>query len=161
MRKVIALSLMLCFVLSFPVQAKNIWDMADSPKYGEKAGGMFVRGVINAASCFVDMPVGAVKGAQKENNQFMGAIGGFATGAMCTILRAASGVIDVATFWVPGFNGLPVCRSYGDCLACAGKKQETASTTYVAPQGTQAVVYQEQAPASQPASKGRMKYIKK
>lgn len=32
-------------------------------------------------------------------------------------LRALSGGVDLATFWVPGFNGFPVSDSYDNCLA--------------------------------------------
>jgi hypothetical protein len=39
-----------------------------------------------------------------------------AGGLGCTALRASSGIVDVALFWVPGFNGFPVARSYDNCL---------------------------------------------
>jgi hypothetical protein len=42
---------------------------------------------------------------------------GVAKGAGCGVLRLGSGIVDVATFWVPGFNGLPVSDSYDNCLA--------------------------------------------
>ena len=157
MKKVVALSMVFCFVFAFSAQAKNVWDMADSEQYGEKAGGMLGRGLLNAATCFVDMPVGAVNGAKKTKPEFVGGVGGFATGAVCTIFRAASGVLDVATFWVPSFHGIPICRTYGDCFTCSA---EAAAPAYQ-PAQPQTVVYQE--PASQPApvKKNRMKYIKK
>jgi hypothetical protein len=62
-----------------------------------------------------------------------------AGGLGCTALRASSGIVDVALFWVPGFNGFPVNRSYDDCLAeesseVAQPAQETAAVQqYVAP----------------------------
>lgn len=162
MRKVIVLAVVFCCVFSLSAQAKNLWDMAESNKYGEKAGGMFVRGILNAASCFVDMPVGAVKGAKSGSNQVMGAVGGFASGAMCTVLRAASGVLDVATFWIPAYNGMAPCRQYGDCLACYNKEKAVEPVAAM-PAPSQAVVYQgpAPAPAPEPAPQGRMKYIKK
>lgn len=133
-------------------QAKNVWEMADSPKYGEKAGGMLGRGLLNVATCFVDIPVQVVNGAKKNKPEFVGAVGGLATGALCTVLRAASGVLDVAGSWVPGFHGVPVSRSYDNCLA------SKAETDYVPPtsvyQSTQAT--QNAAPAE-----SRLKYVKK
>ena len=126
MKKAILIGTLFCFVFSQTAQAKDIWEMARSPKYGEKAGGMLGRGLLNAATCFVDIPVQTVQGAKKNKPEFIGAVGGFATGAVCTVLRAASGVLDVATFWVPGFNGLPVNRDYANCLT-----SDAASDTYV------------------------------
>ena len=125
--------------------------MADSPKYGEKLGGMLGRGLLNVATCFVDMPVQMVKGAQETKPEFIGAIGGFAKGAACTVIRAGSGVIDVATSWIPGFHGLPVSRSYENCLDFSGRSGET----YGAPPTT---VY---GGGAAPSDNSRLKYIKK
>lgn len=148
-----ALSVLFCFVFLLNAQAKNVWEMADSTKYGEKAGGMLGRGLLNVVSCPVDIPVSTVNGAKTTKPEFVGAVGGFATGAVCTVLRAASGVIDVATFWIPGFHGIPISRTYGNCL----QAQTVASDgSYVPPTS----VYQSSQPAVAP-SEGRMKYVKK
>ncbi len=157
MKKALVFSILFCFVFSFTAQAKNVWEMAGSPKYGEKAGGMLGRGLLNAATCFVDIPVQTVAGAKKNKPEFVGAVGGFATGALCTVLRATSGVIDVATFWVPGFNGVPVSRSYENCL---GGSETAAPAPAYAPPTT---VYQQATPAPTESERteGRMKYIKK
>ena len=112
---------------------------------------MLGRGLLNVVTCFVDMPVQMVKGAQESKPEFMGAIGGFAKGAACTVLRAGSGVIDVATFWIPSFHGLPVGRRYENCLDF-GPKAETY--------GPPTTVYQGGASNVAPAP-SRMKYIKK
>ena len=159
MKKVLALTLLFSFVLSSAAKA-DIWEMAESPKYGRKAGGMLLRGIVNVASSPIDIPAGMVVGAQKYQPQIMGAVGGLATGAMCTILRAASGIIDVAMFWVPGFNGIPICRTYGDCLAC-NKKQEVPPMPAYMP--TPEPVYQQPVVAQNatPAPASKMKYIKK
>ena len=66
MKKAIALSMIFCFIFAFSAQAKTVWEMADSDSYGEKFGGMLGRGLFNVATCFVDMPVGAVNGAKKN-----------------------------------------------------------------------------------------------
>ncbi|MBI1977690.1 MAG: exosortase system-associated protein, TIGR04073 family [Candidatus Omnitrophica bacterium] len=156
MKKVLVLGMLFCFVFSMTAQAKDIWQMAESPKYGEKAGGMLGRGLLNAVTCFVDIPVQTVKGTQEAKPEFIGAVGGFAKGAVCTVLRAASGVIDVATFWVPGFNGLPVSRKYENCLDFGAQPAAAVPTGYVAPDTG---VYPA-APAAVPAE-SRLKYVKK
>ncbi len=156
MKKALVFGILFCFIFSYTAQAKNVWEMAQSPKYGEKAGGMLGRGLLNAVTCFVDIPVQTVAGAKKNKPEFIGAVGGFATGTVCTILRAASGIIDVATFWVPGFNGLPVSRSYENCL---GSSEGVAAPAYAPPTS----VYQQATPAPSKLERtdGRMKYIKK
>ena len=154
MKKVIVMGVLFCFIFSYTAQAKNVWEMAQSKSYGEKAGGMLGRGLLNAVTCFVDIPVQMVAGAKKTKPEFVGAVGGFATGVLCTILRAASGVLDVATFWVPGFNGIPVSRSYENCLSTA---EAATAPAYVPP----ATVYQQATPAPSQSNEGRMKYIKK
>ena len=156
MKKVIAFGILFCFVFSMTAQAKDVWQMAESPKYGEKVGGMLGRGLLNAATCFVDIPVQTVNGAKESSPEFIGAIGGFAKGTVCTILRATSGVIDVAGSWVPGFNGLPVSRSYDNCLSFPS---QPAATAYVPP----TTVYQSTTPAQQSVApaESRLRYIKK
>ncbi len=94
---------------------ENVWEMANSEKYGTKAGGMLGRGVVNVATCFVDIVVHTVEGTQ-DGPPFVGSLTGLGSGLACGALRVSSGALDVATFWVPGFNGMPVSRSYSNCL---------------------------------------------
>ncbi len=148
-KKAIVLSILFCFFFSLNASAKNVWEMADSPKYGEKAGGMLGRGLLNVVTCPVDIPVSTVNGAKTTKPEFVGAVGGFATGCVCTILRASSGIIDVATFWIPNFHGIPVGRNYGNCF----QAQPATGGEYVPTTS----VYQ---PAVAPSG-GRMKYVKK
>src|SRR3989338_1381978 len=98
MKKAIVCAALFCFMFSMTAQAKDIWEMAQSPKYGEKFGGMLGRGLLNVVTCFVDIPVQTVNGAKqkKGGSEIVGAISGLATGTVCTVLRAGSGVIDVA-----------------------------------------------------------------
>lgn len=154
MKKIVTFGILFCFVFSMTAQAKDIWEMAESPKYGEKVGGMLGRGLLNAATCFVDIPVQTVNGAKEGDPEFIGAIGGFAKGTACTVLRAASGVIDIAGSWVPGFNGVPVSRNYDNCLSFPSQPQ-----AYVPP----TTVYQQTAPVSQAVApaESRLKYVKK
>lgn len=150
-KKAIVLSLLFCFFFSLNAQAKNVWEMADSPKYGEKAGGMLGRGLFNVVTCPVDIPVQMVNGAKKNKPEFVGAVGGLATGALCTVIRAGSGIIDVATFWIPNFHGLPVSRSYDNCL----QAQQASSDSYAPPTS----VYEPTQTGT--GTESRMKYVKK
>jgi putative exosortase-associated protein (TIGR04073 family) len=166
MKKVALLTTIFCLVFSVSAFAanKNVWDMANSDKYGEKAGGMLLRGLLNVASSPIDMPVQAVKGAQKNKPEFIGAVGGFASGAVCTILRASSGIIDVTTSWVPGFHGLPVSRSYENCLDFGDEPKLAKPSRYTpppAPRMQQAAPQPVRAQTPPPAQDSRSKYIKK
>jgi putative exosortase-associated protein (TIGR04073 family) len=112
----VLLALVVCAFLLVPVSfAKDVWDMANSDVYKEKTGGMLGRGLINAATSPVDIFVQTVN-RSKEGPALIGTMTGMAGGLACTALRASSGIVDVALFWVPGFNGFPVARSYDNCL---------------------------------------------
>ena len=121
-------------------QEQTVWDQAKSEQYGTKAGGMLGRGLLNAVTCFVDLIVHTVDGTQ-QGPPFVGTLTGLGSGIGCTVLRAGAGVLDVDTFWVPGFNGIPVSRSYHDCLEedpaapaqAATPAYAPASSTYAAP----------------------------
>ncbi|HOW58681.1 MAG TPA: hypothetical protein PLO78_03020 [Candidatus Omnitrophota bacterium] len=110
------LALVICTCLLVPqVFAKDIWELASSETYKEKTGGMFVRGLINAATSPVDILVQTVD-KTKSGPPLIGTLTGMAGGLGCTALRAGSGIVDVALFWVPDFNGFPVNKSYHNCL---------------------------------------------
>ena len=106
---------------------------AESPEYGRKAGGMLGRGLLNVATCFVD-PIVNVVNDTKAGPPLVGTLTGAGKGLGCGVLRLGSGVVDVLTFWVPGFNGMPVSDSYTNCLA-------------VSTEGGQAVVAEPPAPS--------------
>jgi len=117
MKKVkVLLALVVCAVLLAPqVLAKDAWEMADSEVYKEKTGGMLGRGLVNVATSPVDIFVQTVD-KTKSGPPLLGTLTGMAGGLGCTALRASSGLVDVAFFWVPGFNGFPVARAYENCL---------------------------------------------
>ncbi|OGX05302.1 MAG: hypothetical protein A3G87_06930 [Omnitrophica bacterium RIFCSPLOWO2_12_FULL_50_11] len=167
MKKIVAFSIFSCFIFSVSAQAKDVWELAKSKQYKEKSIGMLGRGLLNAASSPIDMPVQAVIGAGKAKPEFVGFVGGFAMGAVCTVLRASSGVLDVATFWVPGFNGVPVSRSYENCLDFSRAEEKAAPppSRYVPPPPpkfvTQAAVVPQQQEAAPTEEEKRLKYVKK
>lgn len=98
----------------------RVHELAESPQYGQKAGGMLGRGLLNVVTSFVDVLVNIVN-ETKSGPPLVGTLVGVAKGVGCGVLRAASGVVDVGTFWVPGFNGFPVSDSYANCLASIGQ----------------------------------------
>lgn len=138
--------------------ADDVWTSAQSDQYGKKAGGMLGRGLVNVATCFVDIIQQTVEGTQ-QGPPFIGTMTGLGGGLGCTALRVSSGALDVVTFWVPGFNGIPVAKSYSNCL----EEEETtyyASTPTQMPQSTtesNAVV--QEAPA--PVKHDPLEYVKK
>ena len=116
----VAMSLML---IGQPAWAQRlpVHDAAESSEYGRKAGGMLGRGVLNVATSFVDLPV-AIVNETHGGPPLVGTLVGLGKGLGCTTLRALSGGLDILTFWVPGFNGMPVSDTYGNCLeASAGQ----------------------------------------
>lgn len=147
------------FTLAFATvafAAETAWEMADSEQYGEKAMGMVGRGLLNVGTCPLDTIVHTVEGTQ-EGPPVIGTLGGLGSGLGCTLLRALSGVLDVATFWVPGFHGAPVSESYSDCLDFGGKETVVGEPVDY---GTPAV--DARAPADDQAKKhDPMAYVKK
>ena len=127
-------SLILALGISAPavLAQENVWDLAQSEQYGKKAAGMLGRGLINAATCFVDLIQQTVEGT-KAGPPFVGTLTGLGGGIGCTALRATSGVLDVGTFWVPGFNGFPVSRSYNNCLEMEEETSPASSSSYEPP----------------------------
>jgi putative exosortase-associated protein (TIGR04073 family) len=112
----VLLALVICAFLLVPMGfAKDVWEMAQSDAYKEKTGGMLGRGLVNVATSPVDIFVQTVNKTKTEA-PLIGTLTGMAGGLGCTALRASSGIVDVALFWVPGFNGFPVAKSYDNCL---------------------------------------------
>lgn len=97
----------------------RIHELAESPVYKQKAGGMLGRGALNVVTSFVDIPVNIVNDT-KAGPPLVGTLTGVAKGVGCGVLRLGSGALDIVTFWVPGFNGFPVSSSYDDCFAVDG-----------------------------------------
>ena len=113
---VIGLAIALAMAPSAWAARTAVHDAAESAEYGRKFGGMIGRGLINVGTSFVDVLVNVVN-ETKAGPPFVGTLTGLAKGVGCGTLRAGSGVVDLTTFWVPGFNGFPVSDSYDDCLA--------------------------------------------
>ena len=149
MKKFLALFLVLCILAAPLALADDVWSMAESQQYGQKAGGMLGRGLLNLGTSFVDVIVQTVQGT-KDGPPFIGTVTGLGKGIGCTALRAVSGALDIVTFWVPGFNGFAVCKSYVDCINCGPTAQ--AAPAYQPPPA---------AAEPAPAHENAMKYVKK
>ena len=162
MKKSILLMVLLAGVIFAPrvfaAQEETVWELAKSEKYGNKFGWMLMRGLLNACTCFVDLIVHTVEGTQ-QGPPFVGTLTGLGSGIGCTVLRAGSGVLDVATFWVPGFNGIPVSRSYSNCLEEEAAKAPASAAPVYAP--APPVTYEPPAPAPVKKKHDALDYVKK
>ena len=158
MKKIVPILFAVLCLSFIPVASadENIWDLAKSDQYGKKAGGMFGRGLLNFGTSFVDVIVHTVEGTQK-GTPFIGTLTGLGSGIGCTALRAASGALDLVTFWVPGFNGIPVSRSYSNCLEESAAQPAAAPAAAPTPQPAAPAT-----PAPEYAQKSNpMDYVKK
>ena len=99
-----------------PVWAETrIHEAARSERYGRKFGGMLGRGALNVLTSFVGVVVNTVN-ETRDGAPVVGTLTGLGKGLGCGLLRFGSGAVDLTTFWVPGFNGIPVSSSYQNCL---------------------------------------------
>lgn len=141
-----------------PAWARNpAYEAAESPQYSRKAGGMLGRGLLNVVTCPVDLITNIVN-ETKHGPPLVGTLVGIGKGAGCTILRAGSGVVDVATFWVPTFNGFPVSESYDNCLATG---ETSAESSTWGPSSTVTPSYETAPAATEATPAPQKKYYKK
>ena len=159
MKKQYALAFLIVGLVILPSMAKaaneTVWEMAESDQYGKKAGGQLGRGLLNVATCFVDIITQTVDGT-KHGTPFVGTLTGLGGGLACGALRVTSGALDVVTFWVPGFNGIPVSKNYSNCLDFGTESAPSPATqpTYVPP------APRAEAPRAEPQH-NPMDYVKK
>ena len=137
---------------------------AESPEYGRKFGGMIGRGVINVATCFVDVLVNLVN-ETRNGPPVVGTLVGVGKGVGCTTLRALSGAVDLTTFWVPGFNGFAVSDSYDNCVAGTSMAASSSSDAGMAmppgyPEGDSAWNEPSSGASSRPAKEPKRPYSK-
>lgn len=121
MKKLFCLILLACLIMAAPAaHADSVWEMAESPDYGTKAGGMLGRGFLNVATSPLDLVVQTVEKTQ-TGPPLIGTLVGLGSGLGCTAIRASSGLVDVATFWAPNFNGFTISQDYSNCLDMGSK----------------------------------------
>ena len=92
-------------------QGRKDWMVrnASSSNYWEKAPSMFVRGLHNVAFGWVEILAQPVRHSKNAPLLF-GTLTGLVMGPVMAITRTGSGLVDVLTFWVPGFNGWPLSK---------------------------------------------------
>ena len=79
-KALICFFLLMCMSLTVPSFAgETVWDMAQSEEYGKKAVGMLGRGLVNIATCFVDLVVHTVEGTE-QGPPFVGTMTGLGSG---------------------------------------------------------------------------------
>lgn len=161
-KRALLLFILFSFVFNPALQAgglDGVYEAASSENYGTKFTGMLGRGLVNIATCFVDIIVHVVE-ASKQGPPVVGSLTGLGSGIACSALRATSGALDLTTFWVPGFNGFPVSPSYSNCLDFEGEELEVQprEIVRVPPVPSGPVTYAK--PASVPRQ-DTMEYVKK
>ena len=110
------IALLICGVRPAWAARMSVHEAAESQLYGRKFGGMIGRGALNIVTSPVDVVVNLVN-ETKAGPPLVGTLTGIGKGLGCGVLRLSSGAVDLVTFWVPGFNGMPVSDSYDNCLA--------------------------------------------
>lgn len=99
--------LLVMFAATSAFAATQCAKDAESDDYGTKLGGMLARGVLNVGGGPSDLVKDTVK-YTKEGPAVLGTMKGMGVGAYHMAVRMGSGLIDIATSWVPNYNGEPV-----------------------------------------------------
>lgn len=82
--------------------SKNAID-ADELSYQKTPFNKFGRGLVNTATCWLEIPAEFFQVSQ-EKNPAAGVIIGFPKGLFMTALRCLTGLIDVVTFVIPPYD---------------------------------------------------------
>jgi putative exosortase-associated protein (TIGR04073 family) len=85
------------------------WSNSDN--YGVKFGGQFLRGLFNAGTCWVEIPVTTYERTIEGDTPIVDTVVGCSEGIVRTVLRAGSGVIDVGTSWIPWYKNQLIFKS--------------------------------------------------
>ena len=90
-------------------QGRKDWLVrgATSEHYLVKAPSMLVRGLHNVAFGWVEILAQPIRHS-KNAPLVLGTATGLIMGPVIAITRMGSGLVDVLTFWVPGFHGWPM-----------------------------------------------------
>ncbi len=83
------------------------WAVADN--YLKKTPGMFLRGLSNAGFGWVEILTHPIQWSRNAPLG-LGTLAGLIVGPVVGVLRTSSGVIDLATCWVPFWHGVPMSK---------------------------------------------------
>ena len=114
--KIAAMLVILLFVAAVPAG----WSMcqncpmkdwlntkADSTSYGEKAGGMLLRGVYRVVTSPAELIFHTYDGVANHTQYGLGLLTGLGTGAVYTVDSIVRGAWDIVTSPIPDFHGAP------------------------------------------------------
>jgi len=98
--KQLVVGMLLCFIFSSQVQAM---EEISSRIYVNRAGTKIVSGIANVATGWMELPKNINLWSQRDSNTAIGAAEGLLWGIFHTAGRTGSGVLDLATFWLPTY----------------------------------------------------------
>ena len=87
----------------------GVLEWAVDDNYLKKTSGMFLRGFSNAGFGWAEVITHPVRWS-KNAPLGLGTTAGLIVGPVMAVLRTASGVIDIATCWVPLWHGVPMSK---------------------------------------------------
>ena len=102
MRAITRLALMLSMLFLFSSQVQASEEITANV-YFSRAGMKILSGVTNVATGWMELPKNIVLWCQKDNSILVGFPEGMLMGIYHTAGRTGSGVLDLATFWLPTF----------------------------------------------------------
>jgi hypothetical protein len=105
MKKMGILMLLLFVALTSPAMA-SVFDDANSDELARKAPAMLVRGASQAVTSPVDIVEHGFIGT-REGRPVLGTLKGLGRGTMIGLDRLGRGTVDVVTFLIPRYHGIP------------------------------------------------------
>ena len=85
----------------------GIFLTVSAPAYADHAGDKLFRGVVNAATGWLELPKNIIETTQKtEGNFFVGITWGTLKGVGATLARTGAGAWEVATFIFPSYESV-------------------------------------------------------
>ena len=103
------LTIALMAVAPYAMAGDTLVRGATSDHYLTKAPSMLFRGLHNVAFGWAELIVQPINHS-KNAPLVIGTLTGLAMGPVMAVARTGSGVVDVLTFWVPGFHGWPMSK---------------------------------------------------
>ena len=85
----------------------GVLEWAVDDNYLKKSSGMFLRGFSNTGFGWVEILTHPVRWS-KNAPLGLGTLAGLIVGPVVGVLRTSSGAIDLGTFWIPMWHGVPM-----------------------------------------------------
>lgn len=87
----------------------GVLEWAVDDNYLKKTPGMFLRGFSNAGFGWAEIITHPVRWS-KNAPLGLGTLAGLVVGPVMGVLRTSSGAVDLTTFWVPFWHGVPMAK---------------------------------------------------